>query len=127
MTRLLIGIIGIMALAFAAAAPLLTADPAGLFNDNLLYTTSPFVDALGFGFTTPDGVQWSVWNSGWCNNSVTGGAYFCEFPPDPAGTVTSYQVSETPLPAALPLFATGLGALALLGWRRKRTARGFLS
>ena len=28
--------------------------------------------------------------------------------------------SETPLPAALPLFATGLGALGLLGWRRKR-------
>jgi len=26
----------------------------------------------------------------------------------------------TPLPAALPLFATGLGALGLLGWRRKR-------
>ena len=29
-------------------------------------------------------------------------------------------VSETPLPAALPLFATGLGALGLLGWRRKQ-------
>ena len=28
--------------------------------------------------------------------------------------------SETPLPAALPLFASGLGALGLLGWRRKR-------
>jgi len=26
----------------------------------------------------------------------------------------------TPLPSALPLFATGLGALGLLGWRRKR-------
>jgi hypothetical protein len=26
----------------------------------------------------------------------------------------------TPLPAALPLFATGLGGLSLLGWRRKR-------
>jgi len=25
-----------------------------------------------------------------------------------------------PLPAALPLFATGLGALGLLGWRKKR-------
>jgi len=25
-------------------------------------------------------------------------------------------------PAALPLFATGLGALGLLGWRRKRKA-----
>jgi hypothetical protein len=28
----------------------------------------------------------------------------------------------TPLPAALPLFITGLGALGLLGWRRKRKA-----
>jgi len=26
----------------------------------------------------------------------------------------------TPLPAALPLFASGLGAMGLLGWRRKR-------
>jgi hypothetical protein len=30
---------------------------------------------------------------------------------------------STPLPAALPLFATGLGALGLLGWRRKRRRR----
>ena len=30
--------------------------------------------------------------------------------------------AETPLPAAFPLFATGLGALGLLGWRRKRKA-----
>jgi len=30
--------------------------------------------------------------------------------------------AETPLPATLPLFATGLGALGLLGWRRKRKA-----
>jgi hypothetical protein len=29
-------------------------------------------------------------------------------------------VSSTPLPAALPLFASGLGAMGLLGWRRKR-------
>jgi len=36
----------------------------------------------------------------------------------------SYNVPEiefaTPLPTALPLFATGLGAMGLLGWRRKR-------
>jgi hypothetical protein len=30
--------------------------------------------------------------------------------------------SPTPLPAALPLFATGLGALGLFGWRRTRKA-----
>ena len=30
---------------------------------------------------------------------------------------------EVPLPAALPLFATGLGGLGLLGWRRKRKAQ----
>ena len=32
----------------------------------------------------------------------------------------TYTSPPTPLPAALPLFATGLGALGLLGWRRKR-------
>ncbi len=32
------------------------------------------------------------------------------------------SVSAVPLPAALPLFAGGLGLLGLLGWRRKRTA-----
>lgn len=30
--------------------------------------------------------------------------------------------APTPLPAALPLFASGLGALGFLGWRRKRRA-----
>jgi hypothetical protein len=37
--------------------------------------------------------------------------------------VYDYTPAATPLPAALPLFATGLGALGLLGWRRKRKAR----
>ena len=31
-----------------------------------------------------------------------------------------YTSRRGPTPAALPLFATGLGALGLLGWRRKR-------
>jgi hypothetical protein len=30
---------------------------------------------------------------------------------------------SVPIPAALPLFATGLGGLGLLGWRRKRKAQ----
>src|SRR5579863_4184146 len=36
-----------------------------------------------------------------------------------AGTISDH-VSTTPLPSGLPLFLTGLVALALLGWRRKR-------
>jgi Protein of unknown function (DUF642) len=32
-------------------------------------------------------------------------------------------VATTPIPAALPLLASGLGALGLLGWRRKWTSR----
>jgi hypothetical protein len=33
------------------------------------------------------------------------------------------NLTATPLPAAFPLFASGLGALGLLGWRRKRRAQ----
>jgi len=40
------------------------------------------------------------------------------------GTVTPFLdgTPAVPVPAALPLFATGLGMLGLLGWRRKRNA-----
>jgi hypothetical protein len=37
----------------------------------------------------------------------------------PGGEIRGF-LAPTPLPTALPLFATGLGALGLLGWRRKR-------
>jgi hypothetical protein len=47
-----------------------------------------------------------------------------------AGTTVNFSASTTltpgpviPLPAALPLFATGIGGLGLLGWRRKRKAQ----
>jgi hypothetical protein len=54
-------------------------------------------------------------------SSITGGSLT-----DSSGHITTFDLSgtiaETPLPAALPLFATGLGALGLLGWCRKRKA-----
>jgi hypothetical protein len=46
---------------------------------------------------------------------------------DLAGTITTLDVFKdapidpVPLPGALPLFATGLAGLGLLGWRRKRS------
>ena len=41
---------------------------------------------------------------------------------DTPGVWVATAIPETPLPAALPLFASGLGALGLLGWRRKKKA-----
>jgi hypothetical protein len=39
-----------------------------------------------------------------------------------AANITTSEVGGVPLPGALPLFATGLGAIGLLTWRRKRNA-----
>jgi hypothetical protein len=39
----------------------------------------------------------------------------------PSGEIRAFLL-PTPLPGALPFFATGLGALGLLGWRRKKKA-----
>ena len=48
------------------------------------------------------------------NDTSTDPVYAVGFTPD---------VSATPLPAALPLFAGGLGVMGLLGRRRKRKAQ----
>ncbi len=39
------------------------------------------------------------------------------------GSNESVTLASTPLPAALPLFASGLGVMGLFGWRRKRNAQ----
>jgi hypothetical protein len=39
------------------------------------------------------------------------------------GEIRTLSVTQTPLPAGLPLLVTALGGLALVGWRRKSLAR----
>jgi len=61
-------------------------------------------------------VAWGINNSG----QIVG--YYGDNGTNPSGAhgFLATPISETPLPATLPLFASGLGALGVLGWRRKR-------
>jgi hypothetical protein len=80
-------------------------DNAGLVNNNSL---SPDGDGIGF---SANGVDYNL------NIDIQ----VCG--PSGCTTLTSYSAvagTTTPIPTALPLFATGIGALGLLGWRRKR-------
>jgi hypothetical protein len=52
-----------------------------------------------------------------------GGATWSYNPNSGESIAVSLDAVATPLPAALPLFATGLAGLGLLGWRRKRKAQ----
>ncbi len=64
-----------------------------------------------FGFSDTTGLlSVSVAN----NNSVGNYAF--------DDVITGGSLAPVPLPAALPLFASGLGILGLFGWRRKRVA-----
>jgi hypothetical protein len=72
----------------------------------------------GANFTGGTGFANGVWIAGTNLVIVTNDSFN-----DVTWTTTTFsQGTATPLPAALPLFATGLGALGLLGWRRKRKA-----
>ena len=85
-------------------------------SDNVVYpSATTVVDDFGLGVLlansdmiaidpgSPYNIQYSDGNSTYQNE-----------------TFTLTLVTATPLPAALPLFASGLSALGLFGWRRKR-------
>ncbi len=89
-----------------------------VYNDNILYypdTTVTSWDFHGLSFAI-GGTDFNIacypapYNCGITN--LTAPASFQSF--------TGGSLTETPLPAALPLLATGIGAMGLLGWRRKR-------
>ena len=88
-----------------------TVSVEGFLNGNPVGTWSTALSTTGFTDLIFGGAQvnaFAVTSSGdqqwWLMDNLT------------------FNAATTPLPAALPLFATGLGASGLLGWRRKRKA-----
>jgi hypothetical protein len=86
---------------------------AGTALDSLtsLQTTFEAIFATEFTGETPSELQGLLFQPG----TTLDGPLSVEFLAGPFSTAT-------PLPTALPLFATGIGALGLLGWRKKRKA-----
>ena len=79
------------------------------------------------GFFLLNGVAVSFNNANTNALNVTGTTF--TFAEDGSGdpqfyvSAMEWTVAATPLPATLPLFATGLGAMGLLGWRKKQKAQ----
>lgn len=87
--------------------------------DNYLYVgASPYVDTNGIAFVvgSPGNFVFAVYADPWAIDLITN---------DGLGFLDSAQggidtLTQTPIPAAFPLFVSGLSGLGLLGWRRKR-------
>jgi hypothetical protein len=102
--------------------------PSASFSDDLLLQPGDYLFLWTMSATARSVADViSVLPSQTADASNTGRLFFDVLTPGDSLTFlsghdysSSVAVSATPLPAALPLFATGLGALGLLGWRRKR-------
>jgi hypothetical protein len=100
--------------------PPLTATSTGLFFD-FSSTTLGFI-----GFATSGSTNGlSFCDVGACGSQFAGIAIIVNSLGITEKSSGDLEIASraTPIPAAFPLFATGLGAMGLLGWRRKRKAR----
>jgi hypothetical protein len=104
------------------------------FADNKLWYPASLTSVDG-GFSTPptwlsiSGISFTTASNTW-NIGNYGGYYLLDANSDPSGVLSgavpgfnfsiTEETSTTPLPAALPLFAGGLGLMGLLARRKKR-------
>ena len=109
--------------------------PSGLFNVPVADITTLSISIGGFTFNLvghtsalqfTDGIlsditaAAAIGAASLAVNSTTA-VYFDNLATGGIGSTDTITASSaTPLPAAFPLFATGLGGVGLLGWRRKR-------
>jgi hypothetical protein len=130
----------------STVTPIVTAAPNGYaVSGNIVFydfngPPQPVVtETNGFGFSLTNGQFFAIYE----DFGNVGGLYDCNDAPycligpgtsagsdglgPPADRLVGLVsltldpvVGQTPIPGALPLFATGLGALGLMGWRRKR-------
>jgi len=92
-----------------ASTSVLDFEPTG---GDVAFANGDFWQLLGTSHSPPFGAEVFVRNG--VTTTVPFTALFNDLP------IGVAELTPTPLPAALTLFATGLGALGLLGWRRKR-------
>jgi len=93
-------------------------------NNNIFYVSgTPYLDLAGLGFSDSHG----EWINLYYQNAGPTPGYQAFVSLDQNVTTTgsgpgALTIAPVPLPGTLPLFATSLGALGLLGWRRKKKA-----
>jgi hypothetical protein len=102
------------------------------FPDQTIYTSIPQVDFFGIAFTVNNGTAYSIdYTTATTGFYTCGVAGYCLIGPgipggegagDPGVPIlfSAVALAETPLPAALPLFAAGAGLLGLFGLQRSR-------
>lgn len=125
---------GIGAILNPTSVPIITVDPTLQTGPTWspLGPSSGTCYGPGCGYTGWVNSTYAIQNSGtyvllfgvsnWADIAFDSGLAFSGLTVDGVPIEGEDDIAVIPLPAALPLFATGLGALGLLGWRRKKKA-----
>jgi hypothetical protein len=106
----------------------ISADFGGQVNGGFIWTVQSGVwstnVSAGFSYPNPGthtaSYSFDLLAVNFCKNFTITDCTFGGFSGGSSLDVIVNPVAQVPLPGTLPLFATGLGVLGLLGWKRKR-------